>query len=563
MNFMNIKLLRFFFFIGMGVFAHLSYGQTNDLMASVPASAASVTVINLPNISKKVSWESVKQLHFFKDISSKLQMSDRAFAEVLQDPARSGVDFSKMIYMIKTAPDESGAAQTNFLFSLKDASAFEKLVKTAGQTAGITEKTGFKQISTSKTEYIRVSAHKTIEPPVSDGGGSNMDSPKSIASAAPDSLTDTVTTHTTLAWNSKMATVNIVKGGKAGEVASFFANTTPTAGAVITDLTALMKTPHDVYNRVDFGSLASNAKNMPGMGAAAGAMNADMFKGDYMIGTSDFEPGRINSHEEFKVNSMILGMVASAFKPSTSANFNRYFDPSTVSFAASLGVDVSVLKSMIGPMMGGAKNKMGIAASPEDIMDALDGDIAVVGMKPTDPTDTTRHIVMAASLKDKDAAMKILNAAVDSGSMIKVSDGLYKMKVPKTAKNSIADKKPVKTSYLAVKNDVVFFGEQNDLANIKSNAPQTGANAQAVAQTLTNTAFGVFANIEALMMMGGNNNKNPNLTAALQALDHLTMTVKSGQSDFIVSMKDQKTNSLQSLLGVVDALYAAASKNKP
>lgn len=107
-------------------------GQTGLL---VPKDAAIVVHINSSSLSSKLSWEEIRQTNWFKEINK--EADDTLARQLLADPASSGIDTKgDLVFFMKK---QGKGSYLVFEGSLKDAAAFEKMLKELKKESGNAE----------------------------------------------------------------------------------------------------------------------------------------------------------------------------------------------------------------------------------------------------------------------------------------------------------------------------------------------------------------------------------------------------------------------------------------
>ncbi|MBK9015774.1 MAG: DUF4836 family protein [Saprospiraceae bacterium] len=127
--------------------------KPGDALAYVPATATSVTAIDLKKLMQKADFESIKQMDFYKEMVSNSEMDNPQLTKVLLDPAASGINLEGKIYSA-TAFDEQNPEEmtTYFYVPLKDAAAFEAMWKF--EKDELSEKDGIKILDSGSNAIV-------------------------------------------------------------------------------------------------------------------------------------------------------------------------------------------------------------------------------------------------------------------------------------------------------------------------------------------------------------------------------------------------------------------------
>ncbi|MBL7744471.1 MAG: DUF4836 family protein [Chitinophagaceae bacterium] len=101
----------------------------------VPKDAAIVVHINSASLSSKLSWEEIRQTNWFKEINK--EADDTLARQLLADPGNSGIDTkADLVFFMKK---QGKGGYLVFEGSLKDAAAFEKMLKELKKESGPAE----------------------------------------------------------------------------------------------------------------------------------------------------------------------------------------------------------------------------------------------------------------------------------------------------------------------------------------------------------------------------------------------------------------------------------------
>ena len=494
--------------------------KLDETANAIPKNALSVTAINLPALMQKADFEAVKQMDFYKNMVDSASTKNAAIAEILKDPKKSGVDFTKNVYFVQDAnfmTDGASGVSGAVLISLSDAGAFEKMLTSSmngKMNTQVKEKEGIKYIvgAHEKDEMNESSTHIN--------GGS-------------------------IAWNSKMAVIGSNMGGhtEGDDFLSFFKNKADESIAKNEEFTKLFGAQHDIYSYMNFDKIADN----PQMKAGAGMMNVDpkALKGNYATGYADFEKGQIVSKSEYKINKELRNQWGLMFKDNVKTDFSKYLKGNNIGFVATLALDMKGLKEIINAnpqfriMLESSKSDK---FSTDDIFKALDGDI-VISASPKTGEKEKWHGMVGFKLRDKAMMEKLVNVMVGQEVLASEGNGVYHF-------GGMADmmsKNYVESGKLAFIDDVLFVGDAATLSDLKTGGNVSGD----VKDVLNKNIFGLYANLNKIFA-NSEDMKDPEMT-------ELKMMMNGTNGEGMMKMKNANENSLKSLMQAINRWYL---KNK-
>ncbi len=487
--------------------------KLDETANAIPKDAVSVTAINLPALMQKADFESVKQMDFYKDMVDSASAENAAIADIMRDPKKSGVDFTKNIYVVQDynfLTDNHNGALAAVLLSLTDASAFEKMLTSGKKQHKIETKDGIKYLTYQ--------------------GENNNEDGMSYAKHSEG-----------VAWNDKMA----VLGGhtEGGDFSAYFKNKAEESIAKNENFTKLFGEVHDIYSYTSFDKMADN----PQIKASAGMMNIDpkALKGNFATGYADFEKGQIVSKSDYQINKELRKQWGLMFKDNVKTDFSKYLKGDNIGFVATLALDMKGLKEVINAnpsfrvMLEASKSDK---FTTDDIFKAFDGDI-VIAAGPTSGTDKKWNGIIGFKLNDKATMEKLVNFLVGQDALVSEGNGVYRM-------GGMADmmsKSYVDQGKVAFVDDVIFAGDAVTIGNLKNGNAVSGD----VKDVLNKNIFGLYANLSKIFM-DTEGMKDPEMT-------ELKMMMNGSHGEGTMKMKDANENSLKSLMKAANRWYL---KNK-
>ncbi len=514
----SMKCATFFSLVLVFLASCTKSAKLDETANAIPKDAVSVTAINLPSLMQKADFESVKQMDFYKDMVDSASAENAAIADIMRDPKKSGVDFTKNIYVVQDynfLTDNSNSASAAVLLSLTDASAFEKMLTSGKKQHKIETKDGIKYL--------------TYEKENSDNNENGITYKRGAA---------------VVAWNDKLAVLGEHTEG--GDFSAFFKNKADQSITKNDNFTKLFGEAHDIYSYTNFDKMADN----PQVKSSAGMMNIDpkALKGNFATGYADFEKGQIVSKSDYKINKELRQQWGLMFKDNVKTDFSKYLKGDNIGFAATLALDMKGLKEIIN---ANPSFRMMIEASKsdkfssDDIFKAFDGDL-VIAAGPTAGSDKKWNGMIGFKLSDKATMEKLVNFLVSQDALVSEGNGVYRM-------GGMADmmsKSYVDQGKVAFVDDVIFAGDAATIANLKNGSTVSSD----VKDVLNKNIFGMYANLSK-MFANTEGMKDPEMT-------ELKMMMNGSHGEGTMKMKDTNENSLKSLMKAANRWYLKDKSEK-
>ncbi len=127
----------------------ISCGRNDPSRPAVPKDASVVVHINAGALTKKLSWDEIKQTNWFRELYAKAD--DTLARKMMENPSNSGIDTEKdMVFFVKK---QGRGAYLVFEGAIKDAGAFEKFNVQMNEGAG-SAKSGDLSVMTLKNDGV-------------------------------------------------------------------------------------------------------------------------------------------------------------------------------------------------------------------------------------------------------------------------------------------------------------------------------------------------------------------------------------------------------------------------
>lgn len=478
-----------------------------DALAYVPATSTSVTAIDLKKLMQKADFQEVKQMEFYKNMVSESQQENPQIAKVLLNPEASGVELGGKIY-VATAFSEQDPQEitTYFYIPLKDAAAFEALVKSSKSEMG--EKEGIKMIADE---------------------GNSM-----------------------LAWNKSLAVFAYTNKKKAEfqqRLVNAFKIDKENTLTKNPRLQSALNANHDITSYLSTNALAKNS----GAGFALSMIDVkpEALKDNFISSYADFENGKMVGHSDFDINKQLgEDFLGRFFKKEAEADFSKILPKEQLTFATVLALDLVGIDKFLSERPNTKKyadfalNDLGIKRS--DMIEALGGDVMVAGFGSQNLKDA--KIMVSLSLKDEAKARELLQLAVKGKKLKEIEKDFYTAISFGNQDFNITVNKGF--GKVLLKNGMLTFCSNDELMN-KIKAGETGGEYTTALKAFDNQTFAGWFDFNALQDYLGNKGAE----ASFQEMD---FKVNSKGADFMLETKDPNTNSLNAFFEMMNEAY----KNK-
>lgn len=507
--------------IALGLFLLASCNKTanlDDASKAIPKDAVSVTAINVPSLFQKADFESVKQMDFYKAMVDSAKTDNAAMADIMRDPRKSGVDFTKNVYIVQdyslSNPTQNDGGGMTALMSLSNASDFEAMLKNSSKDAKIETKDGIKYIiSSPKAETA------------------------TLLNEDDNRFSYTRESRGVVAWNDKMAIIGTYTEG--ADFTKYFKTKAEESISKNEQFGKLFGAKHDIYSYMSFDKLADD----PQAKAGAGMMNLDpkSLKGNYATGYSDFENGQIVSKSDYQINADLRKQWGLMFKDNVKTDFSKYLKGNNLGFAMTMALDVKGIKEIVNtnPQFKAAleMGKGDEAFNTDDIFKAFDGDMVMSASPHSGDKKWTG--MMGFKLQDKAAMLKLVNYLVAQKALVSEGNDVYQF----AGAADMLSSEYVEKGKIAFVDDVVFVGDAETVNTLKTGG---GLNAD-VKDILNKNILGIYANFGQIFA-DTEGMQNPEFS-------EMKMTMTGKNADMTVKMRDANENALKSLMKAANRWY--------
>lgn len=477
----------------------------NDALAYVPATATNVTAIDLKKLMQKADFESVKQMDFYKKMVSESEKENPQIAKVLLDPTTSGINLDGKIYSATAFEEDNPELMTTYFYiPLKDASAFESLMKTSKQE--ITQKDGLN---------------------IMDDGGEAI-----------------------IGWNKSLAIFAISNDDSEAFVDRLVAAFTPAKDNPLTKdakLQAALAANHDITSYLSTNALAKN----PSAGFALNMIDvkSDALKDNFISSYADFEDGKMVGHSDFVINEKLgKDFIGRFFKDEAEADFSKVLPNEKLSFATVLALDLVGIDKFLSERpqtkdyADFVLNDLGVKR--KDIIEALGGDMLIAGFGKNSTNLSDVDIQVSFSLKNESKARELLQIAIKEGKLKELEPNVYALKSIGNEDFNVTvnrgfGKILLKNGMLTFVSDEALFG--------KIKAGETGGEYTTALQKFDNQTVAGWFDFQSMWnALGGDQSK------AFKTMD---FKVNGKGADFIMETQDPKVNSLKAMFEMINEGY--------
>jgi hypothetical protein len=483
---------------------------TDGALVNISDDVANVTAVNLKQLMQKADFEQVKQMSFYNEMVSQAGKKSPALAAAFQDPAQSGIDFSKPLYIALEPDTENPEEMTGFLlFSLKNAGDFDKIMRST--KAQITSKGDLNLIDNNPN-------------PV-------------------------------LAWNKKLFVMGFSNNGDAltEKVTSIFSLEKDKSIASNKDLRKALAGKHDIEGWMSTNALAAN--NAAGLALSMIDIDPEALKDNYVHSYANFEKGKIVGHADFFMNKALgKDFIGRFFRDEVKTDFTNYLPGENLSFVSVVALDPKGIDQFLSerPQSKGYADfvlkENGLKM--KDMVAAFGGDLMVAGFSKGDVENS--NILVATDLKDKAKAGEILKLAVQKYKLKEIEKDYYKITALGNEDFSITVNQGI--GFLLVKDGLLFFATDQALTDqIKNGTNTPAASAKEVFKKLDRQTLASWFDFEAVKNSLGGMNGN--------WMDEMQFSINGKSADFILKTTDENVNSLKAVFQMIEEAYQQKKKD--
>ncbi len=482
--------------------------KPGDALAYVPATATSVTAIDLKKLMQKADFESIKQMDFYKEMVSKSKKDNPQLTKVLLDPVASGIDLEGKIYSA-TAFDEQNPEEmtTYFYVPLKDAAAFEAMWKY--EEDELSEKDGIKILDSGSNAIV---------------GWNKSLAVFAFSNETSEALVDRL-----------VAAFKVDKENTLTKDAS---------------LQKALSANHDITSWLSTNSLAKNG----GAGFALNMIDVEpeALKDNFISSYADFENGKMVGHADFNINKKLGDdFIGRFFKKEVKADFSKILPKGQLTFATVMALDLVGIDKFLSERPNNKKyadfvlKDLGIKRS--DLIDALGGDVMVAGFGAKSMKDA--KLMVAFNLKNEAKAREILQIAVKEKKLKEIEKDVYSVISVGNKDFNITVNKGM--GKILLKNGMLTFSSDNDLMN-KIKAGETGGEYTNKFKSFDNQTIAGWFDFDAVQdVLGGVESNN---------FKEMNFKVNGKGADFILETNDPNTNSLNAFFQMMNEAYKKRGK---
>lgn len=366
--------------------------QMDAAVQHIPSDATQVTVIRIPQLMKKVDFNSLKEMDFYKQMMKEAGNQDPLVAKILYDPSESGINLEQNAYFISDInPNNPDEMMNGMMMNIADAAKFAQLVKSSPMSTNAQSGDGFQYTS--------------------EGDGF-------------------------LAWNDEIAFFGQVNGGELKSKLNKVFNIGDGASILSSDnFEKPGSSTDDISFMVSTDALSQNEQ------LAFGAMTMGWSKedliGNYLNGTVNFEDKKMTVDLDVLFKKIIATDLGMPFKSSISTDFSPYIPKDNLSGAFTFGLNAKGLLQILKEknVAGFLNSQSGLdqmGLSLDDLANAIDGDMMLAIQRKG--SEGKPAGIFSLSINEK-AFQPFLDKMVEMGLIASKGKGLYELKDASLAKD--------------------------------------------------------------------------------------------------------------------------------
>lgn len=367
--------------------------QMDAAVQHIPSDATQVTVFRIPQLMKKVDFETLREMDFYKQMMSEAANQDPFIGKIMFNPAESGINMEQNAYFISDInPNNPNDMMNGMMMNVADPAKFAELVKSSPMSVGTKSGTNY-QYSTQGDGFM--------------------------------------------AWNDEIAFFGQVTGRD--ELTSQLDKIFNIGdGASVLSSDSFSKTgssTDDVSFMVSTDALAENGQAR----MAAGLMGwaPDDLTGNYLNGNVNFEEKKMTIDLDILFKDIIATDLGMPFKSNISTDFSPYIPKDNLSGLFTFGLNpkglVQILKEKNAAGLLNSQaglDQMGL--SLDDLANALDGDMMLAIQRKGSEGKPAGIFSMSI---DEKAFQNFVNKLTEGGLIAETGNGVYKFNDASMAKD--------------------------------------------------------------------------------------------------------------------------------
>lgn len=349
-----------------------------DSLIYIPEDAAMVTAVRLQQLMDKADFESLKQTEGFQSMLQDAAEENATLAKVLADPAASGIDLSKNMYVSVQLSDNE-PVMTVASFSVADPAALEQMM-----------------------EGLEVKAM-----PVSN----NFKFSSTPGKAA-------------VAWNDAVLLLGMTDepAGDKDRLMRYLETPADASIANNTNLREQLKSDFDLLNWLS-SDFILQSRNWQTSGNLLN-YDKEALSGQYVAHALSFEKGVIENQITLDLNGRIENDLGMFFRDEVTTDFISAAPTGIPAFLLTAAFDINGVNQLLVEKYskGVAEetlNRFGLSA--KELLKAFSGDIMLAGYK--SPEDA---VLFAAAVEDETPLRQLLDKATADNKLEKRSDNRYR-----------------------------------------------------------------------------------------------------------------------------------------
>lgn len=468
-------------------------------LAYVPADANTVTTVNMQSIMDKMDFESVKGMEFYQDAKKEMQKKNPELVYLMEDPANSGIDLSKNMYMFTDMSSKNDLFMASML-TIKDKSKFATMIQKSGEEKAIEieEKPAYSYARTSDNSAVIFNDKVAIM-----GAGEN------------DAQLE-----------AKLVGILTNKPSKSITSNKKFRDN--------------FKGSHDFYSFQSFDVAENLLDGQSEEVLEALGLTKEDLKGNNMTMYGDFKDGKIEAISEMHLNKNVKEVFGALVKSKVSTDFSKYIPSENLMGAMTMALNLKGINTLVNEQLAVAQgadfymNNM-LGMSRDDLMKAFDGDAFTAAYG----NGNAKNPEMLAGLKisDKKLFNQIMDKLKDKGLLKEAGKDVYSVRF-------MGD-----TGYrISVKSNVMLVGTTAAMSNIGD------GNFEPISKSQLNSLSGSFAMFADMSMV---QKLYPDIS--MNKLEDFTASGSLEGGKSTLNFKEKDENSLKLLMELFNDIH---KKNK-
>lgn len=485
-----------------------------DALVYVPGTVTSVTAINVNRLMEKADFDALKQMEFYQDFLEKVRQENSAFAQVMRDPRKAGIDLDNNVYLNVELDQPGQSGMMTVVFTIKDKNAFEKTLDDldinylpASQEPGLFQEHGTALLWNEAVGILGFGSENTIQQQVEAYLNTSEEQSVNRNKNLRDALSNDFDV---LNWTTSAGFVDLFQIGPIGKVARY--------------------TEEDLRE-------------------------------NYLQSYLFFEEGQVRAETRYQLQSKLATDLALVLNDEVDTDFSESIPHDNLFFFANFGlrpkgINQLLIEYHIQGLSDESFKQYGFTM--EDVINAFSGDAAIaIYQEDNDQIINFPSFLMVYDIDSREHLDRILLAAQNTGHLDRIGENRYQV-LSGPNPDTLGSGTDRVEAELLIKDNLLYFSDNslNHIEQIAGGNFNTNGKLPKTMQSLTaKNAFAALVDIAWLSQVEDDLEDMP--------VQSIASTASRKKAAVTVKMEAETTNSLKQLFRWMNQKYLEKKVDKP